>query len=87
MGKMIAVGMKLTIFSSLFAIPVITALYYTFGYNKIVNNHDASTMHSILYILFLSTIVVNILIGFIVVILVAIIYNQIPKNIKGEEIT
>ncbi len=87
MGKMIAVGMKLTIFSSLFAIPVITALYYTFGYNKIVNNHDASTMHSILYILFLSKIVVNILIGFIVVILVAIIYNQIPKNIKGEEIT
>ena len=30
MGKMIAVGMKLTIFSSLFAIPVITAFYYTF---------------------------------------------------------
>lgn len=87
MGKMIAVGMKLTIVSALFTMPVIVALYYFFGSYKIPVNPANVNASSMLNILFLSAIVVNIFLGFIAVILVAIIYNQIPKNVKGEEIT
>jgi hypothetical protein len=87
MGKMIAVGMKLTIVSALFTMPFIIALYYFFSSNKIPVNPANVNASSMLNILFLSAIVVNIFIGFIAVILVAIIYNQIPKNVKGEEIT
>jgi hypothetical protein len=67
--------------------PFIIALYYFFSSNKIPVNPANVNASSMLNILFLSAIVVNIFIGFIAVILVAIIYNQIPKNVKGEEIT
>jgi hypothetical protein len=87
MGKMIAIGMKLTIVSTLFTLPIIVGLYYFFDSYKIPLNPAHINASSMLNILFLSAIVVNILIGFIAVVLVAIIYNQIPKNIKGEDVT
>jgi hypothetical protein len=87
MGKMIAVGMKLTIVSTLFTMLVIIALYYFFGSYKIPLNPSYITANSMLNILFLSVIVVNIFIGFIAVTLVAIVYNQIPKNINGDDVT
>lgn len=85
MGKMIAIGMKLTIVSALFNSPLILAMYYWFRYNT--NVVSINNKYGMLYELMLSAVVVNILLGFIAVILVAIIYNQIPKNVKGEDVT
>ncbi len=85
--KMVTIGTKLTVSSILITIPFAVALFYLFGNHIIVSNTANNTATGTLFMVVMNLIIVNIFMGSFAVLLAALIYNQYPKNSKGQDIT
>ena len=87
MGIMIANGFKLNVISSIACFVLSVIIYYFMGNKTLVYPTLTSIQHEVYNVLMLNAWVLNMMLGFVAVILTAIVYNQILQDVKGRDIT